>query len=278
MNEKPILEEMQKDLRLAPAEMVIYLEGKNDPASLFALLGHPRPADDLHRGVLVKGLKDPERAKGSGAAAVKNRVEIATKYGLRGVRGVLDGDGLSLETLAPEFDAPSTGPLFRWKAYCVENLLVKTGWPSAWGSEPDWIDQLSGYAPYTAINCLQREIRSTVEDLGVARYAFPTRDNFISASEFSEKLRQGRARLQSLDVVVEFDRLNGLVLETIRRDLDEAHTLLNGKWLVEHLAPTLSSWTRSKEQCRFDWLAYAASVGGLAEVRQWWERVTGLPP
>ena len=128
MNERDILRKVQADLQLTPRG-VIYLEGKTDVPAFFGLLGIPLPTDPIHQNVGIRGLKD---ASGSGSATVIQYVRVARSRNLP-VYGILDGDGRSLSALAAEFDVPHRGPLFSWKGYCIENLLVKTGWPTSWG-------------------------------------------------------------------------------------------------------------------------------------------------
>jgi len=107
MNEVDLENQIRGDLRRSPVETVVYLEGATDPEIFFALLGLARPLDDIHEGILIKGLSNRE---GSGSTAVKARVDLANRLLIPRVFGVLDGDGHSLATLAPNFDAPPSGP------------------------------------------------------------------------------------------------------------------------------------------------------------------------
>ena len=189
----------------------------------------------------------------------------------------MDGDGQILADLESSFDPPHPGPLFRWKAYCVENLLAKTGWPSAWGDEPDWSAELANYGPYVALNRVGSEARAILKELGLANYSNPAHGTLLRPSdEITAALADGKARLLSFDVEQEYrDQLSAFEA-TVRRGLDEAHALINGKWLFRHMAPTLT--TRDPDRCEYEWLAHARSAGGLPEVREWWERVTGSHP
>ncbi len=278
MNEVELLDRINDDIRISTAQTVIYLEGTTDPEFFFALLGLPtNPADGVHRGVLVRGLKDDPKRRGSGSAAVRNLVDVASRNRVPGIFGVIDGDGRKLEELAPRFDPSYPGPLFHWKAYCIENLIAKTGWPSVWGDEPDWVAELSRYGPYVALNRIVLEVRSIVKELELESYSKPSLGSPMKqAAEVARALGEGKHRIQEYDVeqrfASEFADFEGLV----RSNLDEAHALLNGKWLFQHMAPTLTR--RDPDLCRFEWLAHARSVGGLPEVRDWWERVTGFPP
>lgn len=62
----------------------------------------------------------------------------------------------------------------------------------------------------------------------------------------------------------------------IRTSLDEGHTLINGKWLLEDYAPRQTKLPR--EECRTQWLEHVRTSGGLPEVRTLWERLTGSVP
>ncbi len=277
MNDAGHLNQIEEDLRDAPEEMIIYLEGKTDPDVFFALLGLPRPADGLHQGVLVKGLKDEGRRRGSGSSAVTAIVDVAARFGRPRVFGIVDGDGLPLESLGSKFDPPHLGPLFFWKAYCIENQLAKTGWPILWGAMPDWQAQLFNYGPYVALNRIGAELRTIIRDLGLEKFTNPVLGSQLRTSdEVSAALSSGTVRFQSYHLEQRFLEELSVYEQAIGLDLDVAHTMLNGKWLLRHMAPSLTA--RDPDQCRFDWLAHAISIGGLAEVRDWWERVTGWPP
>lgn len=273
MDEKALRDEIERDLRRAPSQIVIYLEGKTDPSALFALLGRPTSLDGLHRGVLVKGLSN----KGSGATAVKARVEVATRLPRAGIVGVIDGDGEPHRRLASNFDPPYVGPLFQWKAYCIESLLAKTGWPPGWGAIIDWQAELLKYAPYAALNRIHRELKAALQTLDLAQFSEPTQGRPLkSPPDVLAALEADKHRLQGYDVAQRFQAELSSIQATIQSDLDEAHACLNGKWLFKHMAPSITGQT--PERCRSEWIVHAESVGGLPEVREWWERVTGSPP
>jgi hypothetical protein len=277
MSEADLRVEIQRDLRKASSDTVIYLEGQTDPTIFFALLGLPDPPDGLYQGVLVRGLKGERRGSGSGLQAVTARIALASQFHGSKILGVIDGDGRSLGELVPAFDAPYLGPLFCWKAYCIENLLTKTGWPPAWGGEPDWTDELTRYGPYAALNRVVREAGAVLKDLGLVRHSSPDHHLILKSSgDIAADLAIGKGRLMSFDVEQQFIEELSSVETAIRRDLDEAHALINGKWLIGHMAHSLTK--RDRALCRYEWLAHARSVGGLAEICDWWQRVTGNPP
>jgi hypothetical protein len=275
MNPAENRDAVEKDLRRSPNQIVIYVEGKSDVDYLFGLLGRPTPVGPpgeglVHRGVLVKGC--------NGAAAVKARAEVGSDFRPGAiVIGIIDGDGLPLSELAATFDAPHQGPWFSWKAYCIENLLAKTGWPSVWGNPPDLRGAFRTYGPYVALNQLHLNIISMLKTLKIAKLTNPPLDTDLKTDlEVIEALEADKHLFQDFDVAKEFRSRLLAFQQAVDRDLDEAHALLNGKWLVEHFAPTQTG--RKPDQCKIDWIAHAVSVGGLAEVRDWWERVIGSPP
>jgi hypothetical protein len=101
MNPKQILSELQTDLQRG--RFVFYLEGRTDPAMLFALLGVAAPVSGIYQDVYVRGLD-----KASGGSAVRVRVDVAHDQGLAlkasagGIGGIVDGDGRELARLAAE--------------------------------------------------------------------------------------------------------------------------------------------------------------------------------
>ena len=271
MNDTQLLKEIQRDQQQAQGGKVVYLEGKTDVRIFFALLGREEPPLGFARveRILVRGLKDQS---GTGSSSVRARVEVAQRHAYPGIYGILDGDGSDLATLAAGFDAPFAGPLFRWKAYCIENLLAKTGWPPAFGDAPDWSDRLARYAPYVALNRLRGQLARDLETLRLHRYARPhdgepllTLDDVGAALDRDQHLLAGRT------IGDEFRREAALYLDAVHRNLDEAHALFNGKWLLTHLAP---AHVRSRHDlCQEAWIQHAITTGGLPEVTSFWERL-----
>lgn len=273
MNEVELVKELEGDLQRAPT--VIYLEGKEDVPIFFGLLGIPKPLDNLHHGVLVRGLTT---TSGQGCRSVRMRVEIAAKRRYRGIHGIVDGDGEALATLAVTFDRPHAGPLFTWKAYCIENLLVRTGWPAAWVNAPDWTEALLAHSPYVALNRLGLRLREALTTLRLARYTRPVLEEPMETVEgVSAALRRDKLLLQDVDVEQMFRDEVASFEAAVRAGLDEAHALLNGKWLVDVFAPR-SSCVLNPARCREVWIAHAREQGGLPEVRALWERITGREP
>jgi hypothetical protein len=277
MDEKVVRQEIEADLRAAPSQTVIYLEGKTDVEPFFGLLGvTPLPVLDggQHQGVNVKGL----RKRGSGRTAVADYVSVAGRFNYPGVFGIVDGDGRSLGTLAPLFDAPFSGPLFAWKAYCIENLLAKTGWPSGWGDAPDWHVELAKYGPYVALGRVHRELMDVLETLQVHRFTNPILGEALRTSaDVHAALSKDKHLIQVYDVALRFQGELATFEAAVQNSLDEAHALLKGKWLIDHLVPSLKKQL-TPEQVRDGWTAHAVSVGGLAEVRDLWTRVTRQAP
>ena len=60
----------------------------------------------------------------------------------------------------------------------------------------------------------------------------------------------------------------------VESSLARGHMLLNGKWLVHHLAVSRSG--EARETCRDVWSEAVREHGGSPAVRAWWQRVVGL--
>lgn len=283
-NERQLLQTIQADLRLGSGR-VLYLEGKTDVEPFFALLGEALPAGDLdqgviHQGVLVRGLAGEGklgRPPGSGSSAVQERVQVASKHGFPGVFGIIDGDGRSLSELAPQFDPPHAGPLFSWKAYCVENLVAQGAWPLSWGAEPVWVTALGEYAPYVALNRMHTDLRTRLTSLQLANFANPRPfETLLDEAAVEAALDRDRGLLLGYNAAEEFRRQVTDFRDAVARSVLEAHTLLNGKWLLRHLAPGFTG--KPPEACRAEWLDAVRSAGGLTEVREFWVRIFSSSP
>jgi hypothetical protein len=269
---KVVLSEIMDDLQSAgPGRgAIVYLEGKTDVAILLALLGATDPRETsrgvLHEGVLICGLDD------GGSSRVRQRLGVARQAGIPGIFGVVDGDGKTLAELASEFDTPYRGPGFRWKGYCIENLLARAGWPGPWGPEPDWRVALTELAPYVAFNRFTGKLRERLKDMGVVNFRHPAYPSPLhTGDDFVSVIGDVRKRLPELDIDGMFrDELAGCVA-AIAQSLDEAHTLVNGKWLIEDLARRRTGF--SQERCREEWAAHVRALGGDPEIRAWWRRV-----
>jgi len=290
VNETEVLRELNQDLQRADAQRVVYLEGKSDLPIFLALLGSSMPDTEAptpgssrlpvpdgveHRGVLVRGLSGRSRP-GSGSIAVRDRVDLAARRGYTGVYGITDGDGERFATLAASFAAP--GPCFRWPAYCIENLLVRTGWPAAWGTAPDWISVLLEHVPYVALNRLHRELLQSLKTLRLAGFSEPKLPEPMKTSEdVRSALAQDKHLIEGYDAESRFLHQVADVEAAIRSSLDEAHALVNGKWLVDVFAPRTLGPHATPQRCRDEWIAHAVATGGLAEARDLWQRITGRP-
>lgn len=275
MNERELATRIRQDLQRAAAGRgrVLYLEGKTDVPILLALLGaqHPLEVSDavLHDGVLIRGLRGDR--DGSGSSAVTQHLEVARRHVYPGVFGVLDGDGEELHALAAEFDAPHAGPRFRWKSYCIENLLARGGWPEPWGPAAGPQEALRAFAPYVALNRVGSELRGRLRQLRLHRFIRPTYDELHTADEVLGMLRAGKELLAGVDVVALFAAELDAFHAALARDLDEAHALLNGKWLVDVFAPRRTG--RTQTQCRDEWTEHLRRAGGDPEIKAWWRRV-----
>jgi hypothetical protein len=281
-NPKALEQEVVAHSRKGP-HGVLYLEGKSDVEVFFALLGVERPTGDLHERVFVCGLQDDKRgrAPGSGKSAVRARVECAQKLGLGRVWGVVDGDGAPLEETRRAFDAPHPGPLFVWKAYCIENLLAQApGWPKAWGPRPDWSEVLRVYAPYVALNGVHLHLQNTLKTLSLDKFSHPHPQHpLLNAQEVLLGLEQDKDLLRGVDVAARFGAEHSAFLDALDASLDEAHARLNGKWFLRHFAPTRArdalGAVHAEERCAEVWREAVRSAGGHPEVRRLWGRLTG---
>ncbi len=275
MNEEQTRADIQADLRSSGAKTVIYLEGRSDPTLLAALLGN-RGQTPIAGGFVASGIffKVPESG-GSGSHAIRYRIEVGKSLSNVNVFGVIDGDGLSLAELESGFDPPFLGPLFTWKAYCIENLIAKTGWPAGWGETPDWQAELVKFGPYVAINRLGLELQAILQDLRIAKHLNPVEGQpLVGLDEIAVGLTAGRERISRFDVEQRFREELARFEVAVSRSPDEAHAFLNGKWLIRHMAPALTG--RKSDKCLSDWIAHARSVGGLDEVCRWCDRIAEL--
>jgi hypothetical protein len=271
MNAAARLNRIQADLQRAGN--VIYCEGKTDPDILFGLLGITKPVNSVHGDVYVVGLSSGP----SGRSEVQALLNIAETNGYNTIYGICDGDGKILSDLCSEFDPPHQGPLFRWKGYCIENMLAKAVWPPSWGSEPDWQTELLNYAPYAALNRIHINISIALGTLGLARFRNPQSGQPLEqASGIQSQLENDKLLIQGRDVAVEFNREYSMVSNAISQSIEEGHALINGKWFLRHLAPTRTS--RNEDFCRQAWIAAVQQAGGAPEIRDWWVRITGAQP
>ncbi|MEQ1506507.1 MAG: hypothetical protein ABMB14_30040 [Myxococcota bacterium] len=252
------LKEIAEDLQRAPANRVVYLEGNTDDQALFALLGVSAPPDSVVDGVLIRGLR-PNR--GSGGSAVRHRVESASARGFRHVYGVLDGDGAD-----PTDPFPGPGPLFVWPGYAIENLVVRAGWPPAFGDPPDWPTVMRAHAGAVALNRVVREVQERLGRHGLRKFLRPS-DDPTAVDRKTVRAALVGADAIGRDLVARFDRDADAFEARVDQDLAAAHAWIDGKWLVEHHVGRVMG----VRDVRTQWLAHLASTGGLPEVRAWWD-------
>lgn len=268
MDEKEILSKIQTDRQRSPSGKVLYLEGDTDIDVFFALLGQVPPVDRRYQDVLVCTFE-----KGGGATSVRNHTTLARDNGYPGIFGVIDGDGRSLEELKSSFDPPFAGPLFTWKAFCIENLLAQTGWPPSFGGAVNWHEELLRYKAYVAINRVRLDLNDALSRLGLARFVKPQGGQGLKSPEdFLEALGRYKTLLLGQDPEDAFRAQVALFEAAVSGDLREAHALLNGKWLVEHMAPERTG--KSPKICRREWIQHAIDVGGHSDAKSLWARVT----
>ncbi len=265
------LNRLQTDLQRAPT--VIYLEGKTDEELFFALAGVPRPASAIHKNVYVVGLK----TRGQGGNEVRALLQEAEAAQLGGIFGIVDGDGLDLPQLRQRFDSPFQGPLFSWPTYCIENL-ISIAWPEAWGGEPDWASALSSYIPYAALNRVHKQLQSALQTLQLAKFHSPVAGQPLrTTEEVKEELSRDKHLIAERDVAAMFEQESEELRRAIHSSLEEGHALINGKWLVSHLAAQRRPG-RSPEALRAEWARSVLARGGHPAVRALWTRIAGEAP
>jgi hypothetical protein len=250
--------EIDEDLQRSLGGGVLYVEGQTDLAAFFALLGRPAPADDVVDRVLVKQVR--------GSRGVQDRVEVADRTGRKRVFGIIDGDGRDRAHLDAVFTGP--GPLFAWRAYAIENLVVRAGWPPAWGDPPDWSDVIRRHSAVVAGRRLAHELQHTLRDLTKLGRAgsdgWPHgRDHVRAAILAVQRTLAGR------DLGAEFD---ALVTRFEAMTEDEAHCWLDGKWLIHHVA---AERRRRHDEVRQEWLSHVATVGH-PDAQDLWRRILAV--
>lgn len=96
-------------------------------------------------------------------------------------------------------------------------------------------------------------------------------DALLTVDDVAAALDRDKHLLAGRDVAAEFREEAARFTEVVRRDLVEAHTLFDGKWIFKHLAP---AHARSRaDRCLEAWLKHAIAAGGLPEVRSLWDRI-----
>ena len=273
MTEKEMIESISEDVREASDGNVLYLKGLSDVAIFFGLLGEGRPIGILnegyrHQDVLVRPL-----ITGGGKSVVQRRLKLAESItSLKGkVFGIVDGDGEPLDKLKTKYDAPFAGPLFTWKAYCIENLLVKTGWPKAWGASPDWSFEFGQYSPYVALNRWKRELYDSLEKLELGQLQKPQGKKLHSPESMIAAIKKNKHFIEGRIIETEFQKHLVDFREALARSLNDAHALLNGKWLINNFAHFRTG--RKPDQVLDEWIEHAKAEGGLPEVRELWARI-----
>ncbi len=276
MSEREILGFMGDDLRLASGGRVIYLEGKTDVDIFWALLGLSKPSNDVRGQTLVVGLSK-SNAPGAGCLAVKQRLTLAKKNRQeQHFYGICDGDGRDLVKLSRRFQQAIPGKPFYWPIHCIESMLAKAAWPITWGAAPDWATALLDYAPYVALTALHRKMRGHLETLKLEKYHHPQVDGaLLSADGVLSGLQADQHLIERFDVSGEFQTLVQKFQTMLQNNLDEALTQFYGKWFLTFAKRTVPHLKATKEdKVRAEWCDAVRAAGGLAEVKDWWTRVT----
>lgn len=270
--DRNLIDEIEKDLRLSPTGKVLYLEGYTDVPVFLGLVGHPLPETIESEGLAVDGvwIRGLGRGRGSGGHAVRSRVRVAHERGYGPIRGLIDGDGEAYDALVTRFAEPGAGEPHRWPTYCIENWLALGGWPPAWGDEPDWRVVLGAYIPYAALNRVVASTQQHLSSMGLAKYSHPSQGPLETVSQVRAQIGSAGAPLLASDLLTVFDVEVERCRSALARSLHHGHALINGKWLVDHHARTVSG--RNRDDCRRLWSEHVALGGGIAQVREWWTR------
>jgi hypothetical protein len=277
MDEKTILKNINLDLGRGSANRVIYMEGKSDPPLFFALLGVTLPATTfvVHKGTVVVGLGD----NGSGKRAVETYLTVAAKNRLgQNVFGIVDGDGEPLADLVLKFDHPFAGPLYTWKAYNIESLFPQCPWNGAWGAAPDWQVELVSYAAYVGLNRTHQRLEKAQADLGLSKRTIPKHpDALRTVAGEKARLAAAKGKLTGFDAEAVFDAEVSGFLAALGNGIVEAMALLDGKWLLaDYLVRNRGGGNDA--YWRREWAAHVTASGGITEVKDLWQRITGSPP
>jgi hypothetical protein len=98
----------------------------------------------------------------------------------------------------------------------------------------------------------------------------------LREADVARNLGRGKELLVERDVEQDFRAEVRSFKDSVRQGLAHAHCLLNGKWLISHLAAVKTR--RSSSTCRNEWIQHAITQGGLDEVKNWWTRTFGRNP
>jgi hypothetical protein len=263
----------------AGGDAVLYVEGHTDLEMIAGLVGGGGDLrSDGFEGVFVEGifvvpLKD---SRSGGARDVERRVELARDEKLGRFFGVVDGDGRPYGDIRSGLEGE--GQMFSWPSYSIENMLALTDWPENWGEEPDWSEVLREYASLAALGLLRRKL---AEDVVRGLYHQRTREprpgeRAPTPDDVVRGLDEDASRLRcDVNLVDMFEKSLERVEGSIERDLREGHAVINGKWLVEHMAPRRTGL--SGDECRSAWSAWIGRRGGSPTVIDFWKRIAAGP-
>lgn len=267
---KELLRDLQRAVKI---RRIIYLEGKTDIDVFAALISKDVAIDDVYDGVVVCGLR--ANKGGSGGNTLEMILQLADELGLReNISIIRDGDGQPYSQVSTSFHG--AGPLYVWPTYCIENLLaqVEGGWPDGWGEEPRWAEVMREYRAYVGLNVVHMQLQQSLKTLELATFTNPAVSRpLLDAAQVQQKLEADRALIAGYDVAAAFSRaVTAFDDATLAASLEEAHAMLNGKWLVHDLARRRSRL--DQDDCRRAWCQAVREAGGHPAVRAWWARVT----
>lgn len=264
MNSADLVSLIERDLQKAAGGKVVYLEGQSD-FDIFPALIRLKLDGIAESGVLLTEYRVLLKSKGS-KSSVRNAVVAARDLGYVNVHGIIDSDG------AHPTDPVQPG-LHCLNCYCIENYLPRTSWPSGWGSIPDWTSELKIYAPYVAFAKAMKEFRRLVHHHDLLKSSpTPTRGKPLAdMNSFKNALTglvtslTGPEREDILELFHE--AYNSMIAVLDQHNIEKAHQLINGKWIVGHFAPEKTG--KSQENCRNEWIEECRSIGNPDLLSLW---------
>jgi hypothetical protein len=93
----------------------------------------------------------------------------------------------------------------------------------------------------------------------------------LTAAEVEAALTKDRELIAGFDVADLFRQFVARLQTAMTGNLDEGHAHVNGKWLVDVWAPTLTG--TSPERCREVWQEAVRLSGGWKDARDFWRRL-----
>jgi hypothetical protein len=140
------------------------------------------------------------------------------------------------------------------------------------------VAELDCYTPYAALNRLHISLRQALETLDLHTFSNPVAGQTLKGEiDVAAALGRDQHLLAGRDLAAEFAAEVNQVRTSFAASLAQGLATMNGKWLFTHFLPTRLR-RPNHPRLRSEWLSHATAIGGLLEVRDLWERITGSPP